>query len=369
MMSTPAAAIPGFSDYDFQRRENWRWTPSAALQLQRPRQLADYEFSLADGIGDDFGPRPELEALLAQLPEAPLLRLNLAELAPALQIQVPEDFASDEVNILQLSAAAEHCQLGRIYVDVGARSRSAFWFQFTAAPASTALPVVVLRLAPEAELEAVFWLDGAEASAQSVYVYVEQADGSTARLNVAQLGSGALKRFDLYHNAPGRAVEFKLGGVQWASGEELVDIHANVRHLNRDGTSEQQVRGVIDGRGFGQFDGMIYVAPGAQQTDGRQDGRYILLSETAKSMSVPRLEIYADDVQCAHGSTAGYLDGEALFYLQSRGIDLATARKILLLSFLHEGIITDREALLLNVKATVNALWGYEDWEDDRELA
>lgn len=365
MMSGQAAAIPGFSNYDFQRRENWRWTPSAALQLQRPRQLADYEFSLADGIGDDFGPRPELEALLAQLPEAPLLRLNLAELAPALQIQVPEDFASDEVNILQLSAAAEHCQLGRIYVDVGARSRSAFWFQFTATPASTALPVVVLRLAPEAELEAVFWLDGAEASAQSVYVYVEQADGSRARLNVAQLGPGALKRFDLYHNAPGRAVEFKLGGVQWASGEELVDIHANVRHLNRDGTSEQQVRGVIDGRGFGQFDGMIYVAPGAQKTAAQQGGRYILLSDTAKSQSVPRLEIYADDVQCAHGSTAGYLDSEALFYLQSRGIDRPTAQKMLLLSFLHEGVVVEQEALHANLTDAINRSWLGTEGDDD----
>ena len=130
-----------------------------------------------------------------------------------------------------------------------------------------------------------------------------------------------------------------------------------MRHLTENSESHQRVRGALDGSAQGIFDGMIYVAHGAQKTDARQDSRYILLSDSARSHSVPRLEIYADDVQCAHGSTTGKVDEEALFYLRSRGIGYEAARKMLILSFLHEAVVVEHEALSEAVHQTISDIW------------
>ena len=364
------SAQHSYDSYDFKRQESWRWTPADIMLQPRPLVASDYEFVLADGIGEDFNSCIFAKAeALRELPQAPFLNLNLANLQNSLKITVPEGFSSEELNSIAVSGGADLLQLSRVYFDIGANSQTSFWLNVATAAGGAAAPVFCMDVGAGAEFQANLYLEGNGASGQSAFVYLRQGENSRVKFNVLQMGDGAFKRLDIYTELVGSGADFQLGGVQTPQGEQVCAVHATVRHLAPGCSSHQALRGVVDGRGFGQFDGMIYVAPGAQQTDGRQDGRYILLSETAKSMSVPRLEIYADDVQCAHGSTAGYLDEEALFYLQSRGIDLATARKILLLSFLHEGIITDRGALLLNVKATVNALWGYEDWEDDRELA
>jgi len=88
----------------------------------------------------------------------------------------------------------------------------------------------------------------------------------------------------------------------------------------------------------GYFDGTIYVAHGAQKTDARQNSRYILLHDNARSQSVPRLEIYADDVKCAHGSTVGQLNDAALFYMEQRGIDRKEAKLLLEFAFINEVI-------------------------------
>ena len=134
-----------------------------------------------------------------------------------------------------------------------------------------------------------------------------------------------------------------------------------MRHLTENSESHQRVRGALDGSAQGIFDGMIYVAHGAQKTDARQDSRYILLSDSARSHSVPRLEIYADDVQCAHGSTTGKVDEEALFYLRSRGIGYEAARKMLILSFLHEAVVVEHQTLADAVHQTISDIWLGDD--------
>jgi Fe-S cluster assembly protein SufD len=86
------------------------------------------------------------------------------------------------------------------------------------------------------------------------------------------------------------------------------------------------------------FQGKIIVRPDAQKTDGYQLNRALLLSDTAEIDSKPELEIYADDVKCSHGATAGELDDDQLFYLRARGIDLETARNLLISAFLADAI-------------------------------
>jgi Fe-S cluster assembly protein SufD len=100
----------------------------------------------------------------------------------------------------------------------------------------------------------------------------------------------------------------------------------------------QLVKGAARPGGRGVFQGKIVVAEGAQKTDARQTHRALLLGDGAEIDAKPELEIYADDVQCAHGNTIGALDETALFYLRSRGLPLAQARALLIEAFLLEAI-------------------------------
>ncbi len=101
-------------------------------------------------------------------------------------------------------------------------------------------------------------------------------------------------------------------------------------------TSKEVYKGALDGHSRGVFQGAIVVADGADGTDGRMSNKTLLLSDDAEIDAKPQLEIYADDVQCAHGFTAGELDENSLFYLRSRSIPEALARSILVDGFLAE---------------------------------
>jgi len=109
-----------------------------------------------------------------------------------------------------------------------------------------------------------------------------------------------------------------------------------VEHASPHCDSRQFYNGILDGRSHGVFHGRIIVHKDAQKTDAKQTNRNLLLSDDAQIDTKPQLEIYADDVKCTHGATIGQIDDTALFYLRSRGLDEASARKLLLLAFANE---------------------------------
>jgi len=111
-----------------------------------------------------------------------------------------------------------------------------------------------------------------------------------------------------------------------------------IDHAQPQCTSREVYKGVIDGNARAVFQGKIIVRPDAQKTDGYQLNRALLLSDTAEIDSKPELEIYADDVKCSHGATAGELDDDQLFYLRARGIDRESARNLLIAAFLADAI-------------------------------
>lgn len=115
----------------------------------------------------------------------------------------------------------------------------------------------------------------------------------------------------------------------------LIDTTTDVEHLSKNTFSNQIVRGVIDADATGVFQGKIHIAPNAVQTEGHQIHKALLLSDAAKIDVKPELEIFADDVKCSHGATSGDLDGNEIFYLQSRGISQKDARQILSNAFLY----------------------------------
>ena len=127
--------------------------------------------------------------------------------------------------------------------------------------------------------------------------------------------------------------EFELYAANIGDGQSTNEIVTNVRHLGERGRSRQVVRSVLGGKAVGSYLGKVEVARGAQQTDGEQSVKAMLLDRGATANCKPELEIYADDVKCAHGASVGELDPMQMFYAQSRGLDLASARALLLEGF------------------------------------
>jgi Fe-S cluster assembly protein SufD len=130
-----------------------------------------------------------------------------------------------------------------------------------------------------------------------------------------------------------RGANFELYGANIGTGISTNEIVTNVRHVGVGGRSRQVIRSVLNGKAVGSYLGKVEVARGAQQTDGEQSVKAMLLDRGATANCKPELEIYADDVKCAHGATVGELDPMQLFYAESRGMDPASARALLLEGF------------------------------------
>ena len=145
----------------------------------------------------------------------------------------------------------------------------------------------------------------------------------------------------------------RLNGAYVMAGEQHCDTASVIEHSAPHCTSDQTYIGVLDDAAHGVFQGLIYVHPEAQKTDGYQLNRALLLSKKAEIDSKPQLEIYADDVQCSHGATCGQLDETALFYLRSRGISRAAAERLLIRSFIAEAFDTIRDEAVRNAFAEI----------------
>ena len=125
----------------------------------------------------------------------------------------------------------------------------------------------------------------------------------------------------------------RMSGFYFADGDQHLDHDTQQNHLARHTTSDLLFKGALKGRSRSVWQGMIYVAPGAQKTDGYQANRNLILSPQARADSIPGLEILADDVRCTHGATVGKLEQEPLFYLKSRGIPEPEAERLLVEGF------------------------------------
>jgi Fe-S cluster assembly protein SufD len=153
-----------------------------------------------------------------------------------------------------------------------------------------------------------------------------------ATLHVLELG-GALVRHDLRAELIGDGAQLHTRGVFMPHGRQHIDTQLAIRHQALNTTSTSNWRGVANDRARGVFRGAIVVAPGADGSDASLNNKNLLLSPGAEIDTKPELEIYADEVQAAHGATVGQLDERSLFYLRSRGIPLAEARALLTAAF------------------------------------
>ena len=161
-----------------------------------------------------------------------------------------------------------------------------------------------------------------------------KADGQYSAFIVH--GECALARTESYIRLTQENASAEVNGVYRLAQNGVSDITTNIRHLAPHTNSDQLVKGVLDGKAKGVFQGQIHIAPDAQQTTGYQLHRALILSDEAEVDCKPELEIFADDVKCSHGAASGDLDAEQLFYMQARGIPLEKARQILIEAYLNE---------------------------------
>jgi Fe-S cluster assembly protein SufD len=132
-------------------------------------------------------------------------------------------------------------------------------------------------------------------------------------------------------DAPGASCT--LNGLYLTGGSQHIDNYLNIDHAKPHTTSRLFYRGILDGESRAVFGGTVLVRPGADKTDAHQEDKNLILSEKAEVVSKPSLEIYADDVVCGHGATAGAFADDAVFYMRSRGLDLETASGFLVKGF------------------------------------
>jgi Fe-S cluster assembly protein SufD len=156
--------------------------------------------------------------------------------------------------------------------------------------------------------------------------------GAAAAINVLNIG-GDYGRVELNVTCH-EGADFKLGGVQIGGGAQTLEIVTTVTHAEPGATSSQVVRSVLAGQATGTYLGKVAVARDAQLTDSVQSVKAMLLDRRATANAKPELEIYADDVKCAHGCAIGELDPMGLFYLQARGIAPSDAKKLMLQAFI-----------------------------------
>jgi Fe-S cluster assembly protein SufD len=186
----------------------------------------------------------------------------------------------------------------------------------------------VLQLQTESE-------DASQVNTLQVY----QEEKSYFAAHTYTLG-GALVRNNVNAVPDGEHCETHLYGLYIADGAQHVDNHTLIDHAAPDCFSNELYRGIIDGKATGVFNGKVFVRRDSQRINAYQSSQGVVLSDDASHYSKPELEIYADDVQCSHGSTTGEVEPEHVFYLRSRGLSEQQAKSLLLYAFAHD-IVTE----------------------------
>lgn len=163
--------------------------------------------------------------------------------------------------------------------------------------------------------------------------------GRASRYDTTSINLGAqLSRHDISVVMDHEGAETAVDGLYMVASDQHTDTHSVIDHKQPHCTSHQLYKGILDGNARAVFNGKIFVREGAQKTDAMQTNKNLLLSEKARIDTKPQLEIYADDVKCAHGAAVGQIEPEELFYLETRGIGPELGRSLLTYGFAEEVI-------------------------------
>ena len=327
------------------RMEEWRWADMAALKAAADSPRADAAIDPAGLFLDIEGPRllfvdgrfepahstpgPVQVTQQVAITDHPLGSLAEGE---GWSLHIGPERAVTAIQIVHLGTGGESHVPGRLMLDEDAVASVIE----TYAGSGWANRLTTLCLKRGARLMRSVRLVQSDGF---VSLREEAEVGEAASLVSIFLGAGGMgSRIDgsLLINGKGGFAE--MGGALLTSGSQKQEAAVAVRHEDIEGTSRQLWRAVAADKSAASLAARVEVARGAQQTDGEQSLRGLLLQRTATVNLKPELEIFADDVKCAHGATVGELDKMALFYLQSRGIDHARAQALLTRAFVADAL-------------------------------
>ena len=302
------------------RDEDWRWTDLRALIRVLPEPSTPHVGALGDGAFEQ-------------------LTLHQRVLANGGETLIDVAAGEDATIALRFIARGAGSHVSRARINLGPDSRLVLLESYESDGGSLSQASLTFTLAAGATVERIVLArDDAEA------VSVSQAQVSLApkaRFGQTVVTSGARRqRIETHVAHPGGGAALRLDGVYLLADKAHADQTCVVTHGGTDGVTDQLTKGVVRDQARGVFQGRIVVRAGADRTDARMGHHALILSDRAEVDAKPELEIYADDVACAHGNTVGALDEDALFYARQRGMPEADARALLTEAFI--GQVIDR---------------------------
>jgi Fe-S cluster assembly protein SufD len=302
--------------------------------------------------------------------DAPFVALNTAHAQDGLAILLPRGTELDALHLVHLTTASEgqaHLSTPRVLVVTGEGSRVTLVEEHITQGDGRTLSAAVTEIVvgPNAQVDHLqLFTQGLQAIHLGHLAVEVGRDGRFTHQHLS-LG-GAITRAETELTFVGPGAEATLNGLFAPAGEQVQDHHLTVRHAVPHCTSNQLFKGALAGEGRGVFTGQVQVAPGARQSTVEQSNPNLLLTPGARVYTRPQLVIDNDDVVASHGATVGRLDAEALFYLQTRGLAMPDAERLLTAAFAGEIIeALPYEDLRERVRADVNArLFGAQSMGD-----
>jgi Fe-S cluster assembly protein SufD len=246
---------------------------------------------------------------------------------------------SAPIQIIHIATAASASAFTRSRVAIGKGVRATIVESFVAvgAKAYQVNDAVIISVGDNADVAHIRLMDDAPDAVNVTSQFVTV--GANVKLNFFNMTTGAaVSRLQGFITLAGEGSELSINGVNLLQKTEHGDTTLVVDHAVPNCFSREIFRAVIDDRAHSVFQGRIIVRPDAQKTDGKMMTRALLLSDEAEADNKPELEIFADDVSCGHGATAGALDDSLLFYLKARGLPEKQAQALLIQAFVGEAI-------------------------------
>ena len=329
------------------RVEAWKWSDLRAALAKAP--------SGAGALAVNASRKADVNAALDHQPD-----LLMPRLAAGLSDGCPVYDLNDGETLFLSFEAGEGASHHIAAINVPAGVQATLHERYHAAPGGFANIALRIVLGEGARLTRIAEQD---ASPDGVLVVTSGIDlAPRAKLHQTTLGFGArLARLETHITHAGEGAELNLGGSYLVASGLHLDQTGIVRHTGPNGATRELFKGAAAKGGRGVFQGKIHVEQAAQKTDAQMNHRGLLLADGAEIYAKPELEIYADDVVCAHGNALGAVDDEALFYMRQRGLTEPRARALLTRSFLAEPLEavedeTVRDALLDRLDAALEAV-------------
>jgi len=295
----------------------------------------------------------------AEVPAAAEPRLIMPRLAAALCGSM-KLFTLADGEALTLSAEAQSAAHGLIVIDVPSGASAQLCERYGAADGALANIAVLIRLRKGARLQRIIEQPASSGGVIVVTSGLELAAGASLRQTTLAFGA-KLARLETHVEHAGEGADLALDGAYLVGSGLHVDQTTHVRHQGPNGTTSELFKGAAAAGGRGVFQGKIEVEQAAQKTDAQMQHRALLLEDGAEIDAKPELEIYADDVACAHGNAFGAIDENALFYMRQRGLSETAARALLTESFLAEPLEAiedegERERLIETLRARLKEI-------------